>query len=88
MQAYAQVHEEHWTQDRPTVKKNAYTKINSCTALQNNSNSNEFTGFDMKKSKHSDLKIKKPNFSGFLGILKKSKKPRFFKMGLDSPALS
>ena len=49
MQAYAQAHEEHWTQERPTVKKNAYTKINSCTALQNNSNSNEFTGFDMKK---------------------------------------
>ena len=41
-----------WTQDK--VKKNAYTKINSCTALQNNSNlmnSNEFTEFDMKKVK-------------------------------------
>src|SRR6218665_1529146 len=75
------------TGHKNTVKKNAYTKINSCTALQNNSNSNEFTGFDMKKSKHSDLKIKKPNFSGFLGFLKKTKKPRFFKMGLDSPGI-
>ena len=39
------------------------------------------------KSKKSDLKIKKPknlkpNFSDFL---KKPKKPRFLKMGLDSP---
>ena len=32
--------------------------------------------------------MKKPNFSGFLGFLKKTKKPRFFKMGLDSPGFT
>ena len=43
-----------------------------------------FNEFDTK-SKNSDLKIKTPNFLGFLGFFKKTKKPRFFKMGLDSP---
>jgi len=41
--------------NRPTVKKNAYTKIKSCTALQLiiaiPMNSNEFTEFDIKKVK-------------------------------------
>ena len=52
---YAQVHEKHWTQELfIAVKKNVYTKSNSCTALQNNTtpmNSNEFTEFDTKKVK-------------------------------------
>ena len=45
-----------------------------------------------EKVKKSDLKIKKPKkpknltFQFFLGFKKSPKKPRFFKIGLDSPA--
>jgi len=58
---YAQAHEEHWTQEYG--QEECLHEINSCTALQNNSNSNELKWIYRvwhEKSKNSGLKIKKP----------------------------